>query len=127
MDDGKVDGKYVARFYPHVVLAATLFMMGLPWSPGLAAYQVTGTYATIGCMLFITAPAWVANALHIPDPFLAHIISSLRPPKPFRGATLHGRVIRGGVPALIKTDARPIALSRSLGMTITSHSSAPSP
>ena len=59
MDDGKVDGKYVAQFYPHVVLAATLIMMGLPWVSGLAAYQVTGTYATIGCMLFIIGALFV--------------------------------------------------------------------
>ena len=59
MDDGKVDGKYVAQYYPHVILAATLVLMGLPWTSGLAAYQVTGPYATIGCMLFIIGALFV--------------------------------------------------------------------
>ena len=29
MDDGKVDGKYVAQYYPHVILAATLDQVNL--------------------------------------------------------------------------------------------------
>lgn len=32
MDDLTVDGRYVAQFYPHVILAATLVLMGLPWA-----------------------------------------------------------------------------------------------